>query len=554
MADPRWQSIRPFIRATIGGQRFNGVVQWATNWELNNIPYGMLMLSVGRRVDTLKAAEIHEAITKFRMELPVTVELGIQRLSGSPGGDSWPDGYFTVFDGSTGGTGWDRSRDGAMFTVNVVHWLSDLNSSSSISATSHPLNPMDYTYGGVFLGRSLTSEGGLDPQFVPMTAAQRDATPDSIREDLWGNLLQPWMVQVAEDDLVNVTLPFVLRKSKNDSALKALRRIAPLSSKPPGWVASTLDDRGTGMADLSRSIATYLAQSSYETWANTTLWGKLIGEWCPEFFLGLVPRISDAIVIPLVAGLKSPFDVPILGSDYSMSRLGSSTPSFMRAIGILASIRSFDGGLLSDQPSLAGRFESPTINNGMIMYRQAPRWLSDLVQVWNYSGATTGTASNVPIGNAFSPDIGPDPNYTTPANLVTKTQQIMAAYAQSLYINEVLKNRMGELSGKLRFDIAPGTTVRIEAAGDLALGEQDLLATDFYAMVLRVSCAINAQMKRMGTAFTVAQIRTKAENDSADGTTSIDKPPFYAEGFKGCRLIDIQQGGRGGFDPERDEE
>ena len=38
-----------------------------------------------------------------------------------------------------------------------------------------------------------------------------------------------------------------------------------------------------------------MLQESFDSFASTTLWGKLIGEWVPEFFLGIVPRVENEI-------------------------------------------------------------------------------------------------------------------------------------------------------------------------------------------------------------------------------------------------------------------
>ena len=77
-----------------------------------------------------------------------------------------------------------------------------------------------------------------------------------------------------------------------------------------------------------------------------------------------------------------------------------------------------------------------------------------------------------------------------------ETVQIQDAYAETLYMHEVLKSRQGTLTGPVRFDIALGSKVRIEAAEDKFV--QRLLYPDpedsagcasksyYYANILRV--------------------------------------------------------------------
>ena len=100
---------------------------------------------------------------------------------------------------------------------------------------------------------------------------------------------------------------------------------------------------------------------------------------------------------------------------------------------------------------------------------------------------------------------------------------------------ESLKGRVGELSGKLRFDISPGSNVLVHAAGARNIDNADQIQEDIYATVTQVSYVINAESQKAGTAFSLAHIRSASENTSP--ATSVRHPPLYANAWPGARLV-----------------
>ena len=78
----------------------------------------------------------------------------------------------------------------------------------------------------------------------------------------------------------------------------------------------------------------------------------------------------------------------------------------------------------------------------------------------------------------------------------------------------------------MRFDICPGTTVKIEGVGsELNLPETKI--TDKYAHVLRITHYIDAETPRAGTAFHLSHIHTDKEHGT--NAHSLDKHPLYNE-------------------------
>jgi hypothetical protein len=100
----------------------------------------------------------------------------------------------------------------------------------------------------------------------------------------------------------------------------------------------------------------------------------------------------------------------------------------------------------------------------------------------------------------------------------------MRKYATHWYMSEILQQRYGELSGPLRFDIAPGSIVKIETP--IRDREHETNNENLYASVMSVTFAINADKATAGTSFSIAHTRTQEELDSDYST---DTAPLYGK-------------------------
>jgi hypothetical protein len=285
---------------------------------------------------------------------------------------------------------------------------------------------------------------------------------------------------------------------------------------------------------------------SLDAYANVTLWDKLAGELHANFLFSVVPTVESAIVVPFIPGLRAPYHRYIRSDEYEHCDIFDNLPRSLRAVAVMMG-RTWSAGanLSRQQPpeyaGIGGWFG--TCRPGMVLFKQAPFWLTSISPSF-YSGQTA--PNGVPIGTAFGPQgpqgaqgpQGPQEPLIPPAGIFKKSQEIWNAYAQALYVYELLKHRQGVLSGPVRFDIAPGSLLRIEAAEDkftwALLGNKNYMHA--YAAVLRVSTTIDAEAQRASTSFALAHVRTEAEN--IDQETSICRHPLWSVIWSGCTLVD----------------
>jgi hypothetical protein len=102
--------------------------------------------------------------------------------------------------------------------------------------------------------------------------------------------------------------------------------------------------------------------------------------------------------------------------------------------------------------------------------------------------------------------------------------------AHALYVSEVLRHRTGSLYGPLRFDVAPGSTVKFEAPmGAYTLGVQTT-GQPFFATVTGVSYLLDAVNSQAGVGYQLAHIRSDKENE-LDATSTASHPLYTANWY-----------------------
>lgn len=101
----------------------------------------------------------------------------------------------------------------------------------------------------------------------------------------------------------------------------------------------------------------------------------------------------------------------------------------------------------------------------------------------------------------------------------------------------MLRGRNQTVSGRLRFDIAPGTLVRVSSAKESTVlpeefyTQEDNLGSDIYGEVVRVSVVINADAPAAGTSFLLTNIRSIHEylGTNPKNVYNVDSPGIYTK-------------------------
>lgn len=531
------------------------------NYGLNEKPTASLNVAVGFEALSGDDSAMHSVAAKLRMVVPVQVWVTAQEQATSTRKRiiSWPRlangraAPFMIFDGYATGVGFAKSQGrSARYSVTLASWLDDLDFSSALSRSSHVTNPAHYyNPAGLFM----VGAGGLGKSFVGQTLAAWAMNEQVILKDLWAYWLPGagygglygYLSKLCQQDVLQAReIGVAPGRTQNAEALAALKRFEPFvdadaADGAPRYkygrpLAMRLDNALTAN-EVSRVIAQEVMKETLDGTATQTLWDKLVGGYGPTFMAALVPMASRALFVPLQSGLRQVWQT-IVGGDYDSfdDTLGLVRP--LRGVGVLTGVASHAGaftvnpGTAGDSiPSIGGYFENRTLPGGIVRFFPGPPWMAR-VKASDVSAALSVNPGG-PNGSALFPGAGPPPAGRGPAAAQAAAAGVLNGYARSLYITEVLAGRTRVLSGRPRFDIAPGSSVRVMAADSVPGGPAESAE---YGTVARVTVGLDADTPRAYGNLLLSHVRTAAEN--LDDATSIPGHPLWRYVWRGAPLVD----------------
>ena len=537
----------------IEGKRYE-VAHYTASWAVNEIPQGQCLIAVGRDARSDKAgdlAAIHREAGSLKQMRKAKVMFK-PRGDYDPDGNVWPEGEQVIFDGYYVGYAYRKMNGKVQVIVNLSHWLIDLTQSSCISKNSHPSNPASLTTSAVM--KQVKEAGGSQGAFVSYLTGHK-VIQGRVLEDLWGAIKELFcelaLVKTAAVGPSDECGPgkFV----ENDRALNALARMegpVPACSKAYKHGVK-LVPQGMNQPLVDSAIGNAICNATVDSYANTTFWDKLIGEFCPMFGLAVIPLVDKALVVADTPAYNKNHWREIGPDEYDSFDQTAFVERPMRAVGVFGHVASFTGARNGEQPvnhrDVGGCYVAGSVaeNDGLVQYVRAPAWLDTLMTGAVYGKTSTGnkkdeaTSTATTTGKTGSPD---DPVYS---KVIGSIQPLYAKYAQSVYVLHTLRGRNGSMSGKLRFDIGPGSIIKVKATPDVRTASGvDKLAGDFYGCVSRVTININSEASMAGTTYQLTHLRTEEENSHP--RTSVQSHPLFGDsihgsGKHGAPLIDVYE-------------
>jgi hypothetical protein len=404
------------------------------------------------------------------------------------------------------------------------------------------------------LYNALAPGGGGLGLGTPTLDPRRDiVNVPNLQSDMWLNVLQPIYKTIAE--WARGRQQSLAASGSGGGANSAAIGPTPFGPgallRMPGSGAAyytpvALNLRGLSGTEIADCIRIGLQLVDANSFAYTTFWNKIVGETAPQFFFAISPSVDWALPIPFFAGLKQAWKT-INANEYSYANFNANMSQMLESVDVFYPINnsmtnssglgSVTGAVGLEKP--LGFYPATQNQNkqGLKLYKEPPSWLSNPVQ-WNRkSGASTAVAGPV-NGDMSAPNYGTRTAKTkSPRAMLEmmKSSKVATRLAEHWYKSELLYQRYGEMSGYLRFDIAPGSIVKIETPPrDVELyGDGNHF---MYATVTQVSYSINAERAMAGTSFSLAHIRTEDEN--ADNTITAAKPPMFMSAWPGGPLSD----------------
>lgn len=517
------------------------ICNFTSTFAKNSIPQASCCINVGvASTNTNFLSNIHYIVSRLVFKTRAVVYLqaykGFTFVPKGVGNNEelLNDGRpFVVFDGYTTGSGYRRGASGAEYVISLEHWLTDLTASTALSPDLVP-NTAFNTY---FPAVVPTGEGTPGDPFAGSITSTLD--PQALSEDLWGKGLLYFYSFIASRNALGLTqdnytgvgnlleLEGLFSSQRNDTALIALSRMLG----PANRAYLPLRLRSTAVTqNIVTGITNMITSLSARSLNGSTFWDNIL-TFGGQLKYDVLPLINTAVVAPTLPNFYYPWK-KIYASEISSIDLSTAMPRFLKGVVLTTSSSENSGyadvGNLPQEAS--GKFYDFLScgiyigsNIGQVLIETAPEWLSQPV-----SPILAAAGNNFVFDAAKRND---------PAQKIDKAATEYAvvanAFAKLVYSTEILKHRAGNVSGKLRFDIAPGSVVAVETLGEMQ-PPSDTLGYPLFAMVEQVATTIDCTSPSASTTFTLSNIRTAYENTNISLVSTAN--PLYDMVWNGCGM------------------
>lgn len=549
------------ITIEIDGITFKDVIRVNATYELNGIPSCSAEVAVGYDMKKKKTATIHKAVEQLQNKLRSPAKVTLEVFYKTPW-FGWGDreerikpGKYVLFEGYFIGVGWGRSRETYTYQLNFINWLDDLNCSSMLNGNFLPGLPGDLAQSAIKKSLSVlsTGNGGEDPVAAPMI------TYFPAGGDLWKEGFKPLFEKLAKQPHFREqsnTESATGGPGSNDAALEALKKIQHTPANGDAEPELKFKD-DAGATKLNASMPRIMSDLILQNMAYSSFWSKLVNEICAEFSLAVSPAAEGANVIPFFCGLRKPWKV-IKATEYNMASFNCAATNLIEGVHLFYPGQNFvgfeqGGAHPQGTPSVGadgyyrpfGRFpENNPDKRGFIMVKEAPIWLQKVAPQYE-TAATTALVvkqdahSGVKVNNNKPPK-----GKETQKEAIDNRRGLARGFCQHWFQTSVLSQRIGELSGRLRFDIAPGSIIEIETPrADIGNSDGGWFSpptkVSYFGAVTTVSIVIDAESTAASTSFTLMSMRTNKENEENDLITYTDQEstPLYKKAWNGGVLI-----------------
>lgn len=511
------------------------LTRFSSQFALNSIPQATCFITLGYDAkNTNEYSPIHNLLAKnLQFRQPAKVFMKVKNTyseNNAPANITidkiFDDKYFVAFDGYMSGSGYRRSGGSIEYAVSLEHWLADLAVSSGLSADLQPAAPDNFTFPATFHSANLPKDNLLGPFTATISSL---GTWLSI--DVWDGIKR-FFLDICKTTPIGLDEIYRLagRPAKiNEIAAAALGRF--LSSTP----YQPLKLSGSVPGPIANEMAKALIGRAKSTFLGQSIWDNLI-IFSTSFLFNVIPLIEKALVAPKTPNLIKEYKEISSGEIFSFD-LSTHMPRFISGV-ILKNPMNAGGTFFNSQITTQGskkidlcvgsyfnKNAPDRAKDGTIVFHASPEWLiSEGLDVSRFAVPSPAQAK---------------PAATKPAtaanNLITEKRRFSDSFAHSVYGNEVLKYRNGQLSGRLRFDISPGTIVKVTSSqvvnGPIPVDE---LNNTIFAHVDSVATYVDAVSGQASTSFGLSSVRYEYENE--DGKLTVGTNPLYANSFSGSPI------------------
>ena len=513
--------------ATIGGKKV-AISGLSLNYHLDQIPDAFITVPLGSSASGNNT--VTNPATFVASVVPYTpVTITLQAVASPSGRDGptigLPSTATVVFQGFIIRPGFVRTNNATAVVFTAVGQTAGLCRSTRFGAGLIDPNPNNSA-------RIVTAKFGSGAKVVDNIYSIMGGQ-QNLYADIWANLLQKLMVGVTK---VNESFG-----ADNSMATAALNRINVGSYLPNKTLHLAGELSGNSLKILDIGLAKSATDMFFNNWLNANdpfnngnadLWDAM--EWFGRMFLfHFVPAATEDSVAPVTPGLSDAVYRVIQPADYFHEDL---SVEFEKKFNNLYNRVALITSAFVDSAYTRASTSAPYIGyalvplngsqSGQILVNEAPPFLVP-------GDMPTGNVLNIAAGN---PDaVNPTVSAPTFDKAAVESEFFSSGlgnnYASALLQEIMFEHRRMALVGRLRLDIAPGSSVQVNIPGEAGSSQVDTLYGMVIGVQVRVECGANGSFAHTG--FMISHVRSQTEQDSY----TVKQHPLYGQVWSGAPLV-----------------
>jgi len=533
--------------AEINDERVD-ISQFEITYQLDQIPQAIFFPVVGRDPRSGKVAKALETLLDAQPFSSVRIYMKGETEEDSPEAPAEPGFPYgenvKIFEGYYQGVSYRSGRTPAGGAVTVAGiasgWLLGLLGTSTQTNLNTVKGP-----GGFAEVANVGNEENVNPNALFNLSNAFTVTADKAVTDLWREFIKPLFVALTDTETV-------WGDDDNQSAQEALERMDDDAAFEDDLTLSFGNVKGDVPEKiLGNWLGANVAKRAYDEWRKGSIWSAL-QTMASDFTFRIVPLIDTATCAPVFGALGGDAYMIIKPDEYHAVSMDFQTPELVTKLVVISRVAAQLGGFTKQgvtgtivgQASAEDAWAGPGVYvKGKIIKIDAPMWLATEPLIGEITRNSLGK-DQMAIPDAVNPDafkIIPDTaedyseiydNYLTS---VTGD-----AYAKVMLLNFMLFTRQGSISGRLRLDISPGSTIAVEVIGGGKFSGGDSEPKYVYGLVDKVVLMMNAGGEGgtgiAGTTFSMTNVRTGQEHTGYGGLLTEETHPIYDTVFRGTKL------------------
>ena len=558
------------VTARSGGRTELPITSFQAKFAVNSCPSANIVVPVGKAAGRKSSDDMSISDVTALLRNASQIECYLRLKGEFAPGVKWPNEDICVFSGRVTGSTITRTLDGLGVSVACTHWLMDLDASNAMDSGMVTNEYVMYQMNGV------TSQNiGDGTCFV-------DPDLNGLADDIWTGGIKKKFRKLCESatlaDQLMCADKAIRQSGTTTKNSKAMNRLFGFTDAFD--VAGLIDIPVMKFSVAANSIIRNCAASAVtqrmfaDSMGKSTLLEKL-NELGGMFDFVIIPTVNSAACVPLVGCLSGdppPHHVTIKPSEYFQIAPSDALFRVWKGVFIVSNRVSAIGALDDDtkegrktghQTIAAGCYMAEQDGDlpksymdwaadGVIQIVPPPPWIANVKEV-SYSMQTRSTLpTNDPATamsnaqeNEKSEAIAQNQAQLDAETAFAQSVDLCSAVAKQYYWLEQFRHRTASIVGKLRFDIAPGSTVCVEGADAKLYGESGT-ADKLYGIVTGVILTVDLSSTTATTAFTLSHVRHQDEQKFG-----VPFHPLYGEESRwvGTVLQNVKMSGSGTFVP-----